>query len=78
MGPLFKYYLQPNYTADALQTADWEGKLLGRYLVQVKYDGRDGWQPAPIFALDRDQPLPAWADTALEKVSYIRILFPVE
>ncbi|MBI5399394.1 hypothetical protein HZB07_02080 [Candidatus Saganbacteria bacterium] len=78
IGPLFKYFIQPNYTPDALQTADWQEKLLGRYLVQVKFAGNNQWQPMPVFALNRSLPLPAWADTALDKVSHIRILFPVE
>jgi hypothetical protein len=77
MAPFFKYFLQPNYRPDDIMAADWEAKLLDRFLVQVRFNGSDQWQPMPTFALRRDFPLPAWANNALAKVSHFRILFPI-
>jgi hypothetical protein len=78
MAPFFRYFIHPSYRSDDLQQANWEKRLLDRFLVQVKYEGEDKWQPMPIYALDRKAPLPGWAGSAFEKVSYFRILFPVD
>ena len=48
-----------------------------RFLVEVKLDGSDAWQPMPIFSIAKNRPLPNWANNALEKVTAIKILFPV-
>lgn len=76
-APLFSSFLQPDYRPDDILSPEWENKMLDRFLVQVKYKGEDSWRPMPIFSLRRDQPLPRWANLALDKVSQIRILFPI-
>jgi len=79
VAPFFKYYLQPKYGEDDIEAADWEGKLLERFLVEVKYKGENEWQQMPVYILDPDmsKALPNWAYSAMEKVSHIRILFPI-
>jgi len=78
MAPFYKYFIQPNYRPDDIAAADWEEKLLSRFLVDVKYKGSDIWQPMPIYSLKRKFPLPRWASSAFDKVSHFRILFPVK
>ncbi|MFC1540760.1 hypothetical protein ACFL1W_00580 [Candidatus Margulisiibacteriota bacterium] len=78
MAPFYKFFIQPNYRPDDLEGEDWEERLLSRYLVDVKYEGGEEWQPMPVYALQRSFPLPYWADRVFDKVSHIRILFPVE
>jgi hypothetical protein len=81
--PLFCQYLRPDYLAGDLYGADWESRLLARFLVDVTTgDGqRSGpdWQPMPCrrLAADPTVPLPEWADSALGQVTRIRILFPL-
>lgn len=79
MAPFFKYYLQPRYNEDDIEHPDWEKRLLQRFLVEVKYKDREkeGWQMMPVYSMSLDKPLPKWANTAMEDVSQIRILFPV-
>ncbi|MFH1826728.1 MAG: hypothetical protein ABH823_05515 [bacterium] len=81
MAPFYKYFLRPSYGANDLYEADWQEKLLGRFLVQAKYVAEDKWRPMPIneinkFYLNKD--LPQWANSALRGVTHFRILFPVE
>ena len=79
VAPLFQYFINPSYRIDDLDKEDWGDKLLSRFLVDVKIQGDDSWRPMPIYTLDPDlrKPLPNWANRALEKVTSIRILFPV-
>ncbi len=77
VAPLFKYFLKPEYNEDDLLSESWESKLLSRYLVQVKYKDNDRWQPMPIYTMKADEELPEEAGHALEKVTAIRILFPM-
>ncbi|HTY12789.1 MAG TPA: hypothetical protein VMD02_01225 [Candidatus Omnitrophota bacterium] len=78
VAPLFKYFLKPEYNEDDLSGEGWESKLLSRYLVEVKYKESDRWQPMPIFTMNADEELPEEANRALEKVTNIRILFPIQ
>jgi len=75
--PLFCQYLRPDYLAGDLYGADWESRLLARFLVDVETG--DGWRPMPCerLAADPTAPLPEWADSALGQVTRIRILFPL-
>ncbi|MFA6549199.1 MAG: hypothetical protein WCT39_04635, partial [Candidatus Margulisiibacteriota bacterium] len=77
MPPLFRYFIRPNYNAKDIYLPDWYDRFLQRFLVEVKYAGKDRWQAMPIFYLQRDIPLPGWANTALKNVSRFRIIFPV-
>ncbi len=74
--PLFAYFIQPQYREENFQDQYWKDNLLDRFLVQVKLRGSDRWKPMPAYVLDLRRPLPKWADTALQDVTAIRILFP--
>jgi hypothetical protein len=76
-SPLFKYFLKPQYDEADLYVEDWENRLLKRFLVEVKIKGVEGWRPMPIYTLSADEDLPAEANRALEKITHLRILFPV-
>jgi hypothetical protein len=76
-APFFKYFIQPNYSAGDLESRNWWEKLLGHFLVEVKYAGKDKWRPMPIYALNRSFPLPSWADSVFDNISHFRILFPI-
>lgn len=78
IAPFFRGYIQPKYSPDDLEAKNWEERLLSRYLVEVKYDGEDGWEPTPIYSLKRKWPLPKWANSTFDYVSHFRIFFPVE
>ena len=77
MAPFYRYFIRPNYRPEDLEAADWEKKLLERYLVEVRYQGEEGWKPMPGYSLRRKFPLPYWADRVFDKVSHFRILFPI-
>ncbi len=76
--PLFYQHIRPNYLPEDLYVADWRSRLLARFLVDVETE--DGWKPMLIRRLAplSTAPLPEWADQALEEVTKVRILFPVE
>ncbi|MDD5382233.1 MAG: hypothetical protein PHH60_01065, partial [Candidatus Margulisbacteria bacterium] len=74
MAPFFCYFIQPKYIAADLS----DSGLLGRFLVEVRYDGDNTWRAMPIYALQRDATLPDWANRVFDKVSHIRILFPID
>ena len=77
MAPFFKYYLQPRYGENDIESPDWKKKLLERFLVEVKYRGENEWKMMPVYYMALDKPLPKWANTAMDNISQIRILFPV-
>lgn len=77
VAPFFKYFLQPRYSEDDIDKPDWQQRMLERFLVEVKYKGSDEWKPMPAFSMDLNKPLPKWANTAMEGVTHIRILFPI-
>jgi len=79
LAPLFARYIRPQYQPRDIYADDWEARLLERFLVEFQMDGGD-WQPPPHFALDPDmnKPLPQEFDAALEHLTAIRILFPID
>jgi hypothetical protein len=77
MAPFFKYYLQPRYNEDDIERPDWKKRLLERFLVEVKYKDNESWQLMPVRYMALNKPLPKWANTAMEDISHIRVLFPV-
>jgi len=79
VAPLFRDYLRPSYGADDWSSPDWLRLATSRVQVDVKYADSKDWQPMPAFKLDPDlnKPFPDWANTALEKVTVIRIVLPV-
>jgi hypothetical protein len=78
VAPLFYQFIRPDYRPDDLYAADWETRLLDRFLVETK-TATGEWGPPPTFSLDPDmsKPLAPFADTALKDVAAIRILFPL-
>lgn len=80
MPPLFSSYLRPVYTDLDLDSKRWVSDLLDRFIVDVKLNGSNKWQPMPVSYIDPDlrKPLPEWTADALSAVTHIRILFPVE
>lgn len=76
-NPLFKFFLKPQYNEEDINAPDWKNKFLSRYLVEVKYKDKPNWQPMPIYGLNAEEDLPDEANRALEKVTHIRILFPL-
>jgi hypothetical protein len=77
VAPFFKYFLQPIYNEDDIEKPDWKKRLLQRFLVEVKYKDSNDWKPMPVYYMDLNKPLPKWANTAMEGVTHIRILFPI-
>ncbi|MHB9110040.1 MAG: hypothetical protein ACYDCO_23555 [Armatimonadota bacterium] len=79
VAPLFRDYLRPSYGADDWSSPDWLRLATSRVQVDVKYADSKEWQPMPSFHIDPDlsKPFPEWANTALEKVTVIRIVLPV-
>ena len=78
-APLFKNFIQPVYGRGDLEEDNWEEKLLGRFLVEVKLKGSAQWQPMPVGEFDDYYligEVPEWANSALAKITEIRILFP--
>jgi hypothetical protein len=86
-APFFKYFIKPDYLADDLAAADWEQRLLDRFLVEVKLQGSDlpagrhgKWQPVPVTEFNEfylTGAVPQSANSALKDVSALRILFPL-
>ena len=77
LAPFFKYFLQPIYSENDIDFPDWKKRLLGRFLVEVKYKDKDKWEPMPAYYMKQGAALPKWANTAMEGISQIRILFPI-
>ena len=79
VAPLFRDYLRPSFGADDWSSPDWLRLATSRVQVDVKYADSREWQPMPAIKLDPDlsKPFPEWANTALEKVTVIRIVLPV-
>jgi hypothetical protein len=79
-APFFKYFLRPAYASSDLEGEDWDKKLMGRFLVEVKIKGSNKWQPMPVYEFDEyylTGEIPTWANTALSNVTHLRILFPI-
>jgi hypothetical protein len=80
-APFFRYFVHPAYSAGDLADDNWQDKLLDHFLVEVKYQGDDKWQPMPSFYFndyDLSGEIPDWAGSALSNISYFRILFPID
>ena len=77
MAPFYKNFIHPCYRPEDLEDENWEEKLLSRFLVEVKYEDEEEWEPMPIYSLHRRFRLPGWAHSAFDKASHFRILFPI-
>jgi hypothetical protein len=75
--PLFKYFIKPQCNDADIYSTDWENLLLKRYLVECKIASQEGWKPLPVFAMRQGDELSYEAHHALDKVTHIRILFPL-
>jgi hypothetical protein len=81
MAPFFRNFINPSYRPEDLEDKNWEEKLLSRFLVQVKYEGKEKWKPMPVLEIDKfyqRRKLPSWANSALKNISHFRILFPIK
>ncbi len=78
-APLFSSYIYPSYSSEDLYAENWKERMLSRFLVTVKLSDREDWQPMPLFRFhpNVNRPLPDWAASALEKVTEIKISFPI-
>lgn len=76
-SPLFSYFIQPRYKHFDIDSPTLIKDMLGKTIVDVKLEGKEGWQPMPSYWLEPEV-LPEWAGSALKNVQQIRILFPVE
>jgi hypothetical protein len=78
-APLFSSYIYSGYSSKDLYAENWKERMLSRFLVMVKLSDREGWQPMPLFCFhpNVNRPLPDWAASALEKVTEIKISFPM-
>jgi hypothetical protein len=78
VAPFFRYYINPNYKPLDLDAPLFE-QLYNRFIVDVKLEGKNEWEPMPTYSLTSymDKALPNWAMGALKKVTHFRILFPV-
>ena len=75
-APLFSRFLRPRYEEADWQNPDTVEGIAGRFYFDVQLRGKDTWQKMPTLWLQANQPLPQWANTALENVGKIRINFP--
>lgn len=78
VAPLFLGYLRPEWGPNDTASPDWLRLVSSRVSIQVRI--KEGpWQAPPSFTLDPDlnKPLPAWANTALQDVTHVRINLPV-
>jgi hypothetical protein len=79
-APFFKYFMRPVYNYHDLADEEWEEKILGRFLIEGKIKGVEGWQPLPVQEfrnVDLSQKPPLWANKALADLEALRILFPI-
>lgn len=78
MPPFFYQHIRPNYKPSDFAAPDWGSDFLARFLVEVRH-GDGSWVPCPALAFDpnMNKPLPDWANTALQDVTAVRIMFPV-
>lgn len=79
-APFFKYFIHPSYNPEDLNDEDWYNRLLDRFLVEVIYEGEEEWKPMPVYEINEfyvRRKLPVWANSALKKIAYFRILFPI-
>ncbi len=77
LSPLFSDYITPRYTEAAIYENNWQSKVTERTLIFVKYRGRSGWQPMPVYYLEPGADLPESFNTALKDIEEIRLSFPL-
>jgi hypothetical protein len=77
LRPLFCQHVRPAYRADDLTAPDWWQRLLDRFLVDTGSAGTRKPMPCLQLGSNPAEPLPAWADSALNGVDRIRLLFPL-
>ena len=74
--PLFSSFIAPAYRPNDLAYPGHATDRLAWMRVEVKMGGA-AWQPMPALSVDPEAPLPDWANTALDKVTAIRLRFPI-
>lgn len=75
-APLFSQFLRPRFDATDVNDPDAIEGLAGRFYFDVQKNGKPDYEPMPTFWLRANEPLPAWAGSALLDVAKVRIVFP--
>ncbi|RYX81394.1 hypothetical protein EON83_24370 [bacterium] len=75
-APLFSRFLRPRYDQADWKDPDTIEALAGRFYFDVQMRDKNVWEKMPVRWVLADKPLPQWANTALENVGKIRIVFP--
>ncbi|MDQ3813572.1 MAG: hypothetical protein M3347_06440 [Armatimonadota bacterium] len=76
-APLYSDFLRPRFEAADVWKDDWLEFFVGRFMFQVKKQGKDQWEPRmPVWWVEPNLPLAPWAKTALADVTHLRIAFP--
>ncbi|BCM89985.1 hypothetical protein IAD21_01836 [Abditibacteriota bacterium] len=75
-APLFARFLRPRYDEADWKNPDTIEGIAGRFYFDVQMRDKNTWQKMPTLWIQADKPLPQWANTALENVGKIRIVFP--
>jgi hypothetical protein len=68
--------LRPRFDLNDLLNPDPIEGLAGRFRFQVRMRGSNTWQPMPMLWMEPNTALPVWANTALSRVTHLRIWFP--
>lgn len=75
-APLYSDFLRPRFDLNDLLNPDPIEGLVGRFRFQVRMRGSNTWQPMPMLWMEPNTALPSWANTALSRVTHLRIWFP--
>jgi hypothetical protein len=75
-APLYSDFLRPRFDLNDLLNPDPIEGLAGRFRFQVRMRGSNTWQPMPMLWMEPNTALPVWANTALSRVTHLRIWFP--
>jgi hypothetical protein len=75
-APLYSDFLRPRFDLNDLLNPDPIEGLAGRFRFQVRMRGSNTWQPMPMLWMEPNSALPRWANTALSRVTHLRIWFP--
>ena len=81
MAPFFRYFIHPSYSDTDLTAENWYERLLDRFLVEVMYEGEDEYVPMPVYEINdfySTRSLPEWCNSALQYISHIKVLFPIQ
>ena len=76
VAPLYSDFLRPRYDKADWDDPDTMEAILGRFHFEIKQRGKAEWEPMPNLSMPVGAPLPKWANSALSKMTHLRIVFP--